>query len=129
MQRIPSGFATPDSNSPCSSYIGGDYLVTRRKSSADAKLKEDDKSNNSVTSEEISKSWVEQDKPGVYLTMITVPGVGKQLKRVRFWLAPCFLLVCACSLAFSVSFPVLILCKSYNIFFYTCLGPFRVGCH
>lgn len=28
--------------------------------------------------------WVEQDEPGVYITLTTLPGGGKDLKRVRF---------------------------------------------
>jgi hypothetical protein len=28
--------------------------------------------------------WVEQDEPGVYITLTSLPGGGKDLKRVRF---------------------------------------------
>lgn len=28
--------------------------------------------------------WVEQDEPGVYITLISLPGGAKDLKRVRF---------------------------------------------
>jgi hypothetical protein len=28
--------------------------------------------------------WVEQDEPGVYITLTTLPGGGRDLKRVRF---------------------------------------------
>ncbi|CAM6104928.1 unnamed protein product [Calypogeia fissa] len=80
--RFSSGYATPDaySKSPCSSY-GEDYLLTRRKSSADARLKDSDSEAGGTGG---GNSWIEQDETGVYLTIITVPGVGKQLKRVRF---------------------------------------------
>ncbi|BBM99875.1 hypothetical protein MPTK1_1g24560 [Marchantia polymorpha subsp. ruderalis] len=79
--RFSSGYATPDAysnshKSPCHSY-NGDYQLTKRKVATDAR---------SITSEksETGNEWVEQDEPGVYLTIIYVQGVGKQLKRVRF---------------------------------------------
>lgn len=81
IQRFSSGYATPDAysnshKSPCHSY-NGDYQLTKRKVATDAR---------SITSEksETGNEWVEQDEPGVYLTIIYVQGVGKQLKRVRF---------------------------------------------
>ncbi|CAM6100907.1 unnamed protein product [Calypogeia fissa] len=62
--------------------FSGDYSLTRRKSSADARLKEDFPSNDTFVS--ACHSWIQQAESGVYLTIVTVPGVGRQLRRVRF---------------------------------------------
>ena len=31
-----------------------------------------------------SSEWVEQDEPGVYITLVSLPGGTRELKRVRF---------------------------------------------
>ncbi|EFJ08457.1 hypothetical protein SELMODRAFT_185380 [Selaginella moellendorffii] len=44
----------------------------------------DGRASNSATSESGVEEWVEQDQPGVYITLTALPGGGKDLKRVRF---------------------------------------------
>ncbi|KAL3684617.1 hypothetical protein R1sor_002639 [Riccia sorocarpa] len=51
---------------------------------------ESGRSSNSITTTENGREerteteWVEQDEPGVYITLTSLPGGGKDLKRVRF---------------------------------------------
>lgn len=41
---------------------------------------------------EPESEWVEQDEPGVYITLTALPGGGKDLKRVRFRCGFCCLM-------------------------------------
>ena len=56
----------------------------------DTGQRQEDGSKSSVTSvstengREPETEWVEQDEPGVYITLTALPGGGKDLKRVRF---------------------------------------------
>jgi len=38
---------------------------------------------------ELETEWVEQDEPGVYITIRALPGGARELKRVRFRYASC----------------------------------------
>ena len=38
----------------------------------------------SLSESRLDNEWVEQDEPGVYITLTSVPGGAKDLKRVRF---------------------------------------------
>ena len=70
--------------------LGGSLRVANRPAEGDTNgydTGEPRTSGTSVSTEngrEPETEWVEQDEPGVYITLTALPGGGKDLKRVRF---------------------------------------------
>jgi hypothetical protein len=50
----------------------------------EAEACESDECGENTCEERDENSWVEEDVPGVYLTLMNLPGGGRDLKRVRF---------------------------------------------
>ncbi|KAH9572493.1 hypothetical protein CY35_02G153800 [Sphagnum magellanicum] len=50
----------------------------------ESEARESDECGENTCDERDENSWVEEDVPGVYLTLMNLPGGGRDLKRVRF---------------------------------------------
>lgn len=78
-----------DSNGSNSQLLSNGLSTTSNRSSSHSKQGHSDVSmrNGSRTKDSESRhdtEWVEQDEPGVYITLTSLPGGTKDLKRVRF---------------------------------------------
>lgn len=99
-QRL--GSSTSSSHGGTEGHMGGSVplatrLVEGDTNGHDTGQRQEDGSKLSGTSVPIDNGrepeteWVEQDEPGVYITLTALPGGGKDLKRVRFrWGCCCF---------------------------------------
>ncbi|KAL3620339.1 hypothetical protein CASFOL_035251 [Castilleja foliolosa] len=68
-----------------SSTASNNSLVQNRQSQTEAALMRNGNGNRPKESDSRSETeWVEQDEPGVYITLTSLPGGLKDLKRVRF---------------------------------------------
>ncbi|KAK4408306.1 PH, RCC1 and FYVE domains-containing protein 1 [Sesamum angolense] len=65
-----------------SSTTSNRSLVQNRQGNAEAMMRNGNRSKESDSRNE--NEWVEQDEPGVYITLTSLPGGLKDLKRVRF---------------------------------------------
>ncbi|KAL0437179.1 UNVERIFIED_CONTAM: PH, RCC1 and FYVE domains-containing protein 1 [Sesamum radiatum] len=65
-----------------SSTTSNRSLVQNRQGNAEATMRNGNRSKESDSRNE--NEWVEQDEPGVYITLTSLPGGLKDLKRVRF---------------------------------------------
>ncbi|XP_076920196.1 PH, RCC1 and FYVE domains-containing protein 1-like [Bidens hawaiensis] len=74
-----------DSNSPLKPNTINNHSLTQNKpvQSAAAAARNSSRSNNGESQNGVDE-WVEQDEPGVYITLTSLPGGIKDLKRVRF---------------------------------------------
>ncbi|XP_031388799.1 PH, RCC1 and FYVE domains-containing protein 1-like [Punica granatum] len=72
--HLPSNGSIASSNHSSSHSRQGNSEATTR--NGNSKTKEGDSHNET--------EWVEQDEPGVYITLTSLPGGAKDLKRVRF---------------------------------------------
>ncbi|XP_038719650.1 PH, RCC1 and FYVE domains-containing protein 1-like isoform X1 [Tripterygium wilfordii] len=82
-------FQEPESNTSNSQLLpNGSSTATTRSSGYNKQgVSEATVQNGSRTKDDESRhdaEWVEQDEPGVYITLTSLPGGGKDLKRVRF---------------------------------------------
>ncbi len=50
----------------------------------ESEARESDECSENTCDERDENSWVEEDVPGVYLTLVNLPGGRRDLKRVRF---------------------------------------------
>lgn len=85
----PTTCHEPDSNGSNSlviSYVSGTTNNQISNHSEVAHLDAAAKSKNRTAKVEPTHvdEWVEQDEPGVYITLVSLPGGAKDLKRVRF---------------------------------------------
>lgn len=93
-QSTSSPHAGIDGDSEGAGRLGGSSRVAKRLAEGDRNgydtggtSGEARTSGTSVSTEngrEPETEWVEQDEPGVYITLTALPGGGKDLKRVRF---------------------------------------------
>lgn len=91
----------PDSNGPNSQlHTNGSTTSSNRNSSHNKQAHADPTSKNGTRTKDSESrndsEWVEQDEPGVYITLTSLPGGAKDLKRVRFRyvIPPSFSLKC-----------------------------------
>ncbi|KAF5733632.1 putative Ran GTPase binding protein [Tripterygium wilfordii] len=84
---IPMSCHDPDSNGSNSQVISYGSATSNNNTSCHSELAHSEARNKGrSTKAETSQGdeWVEQDEPGVYITLVALPGGGKDLKRVRF---------------------------------------------
>ena len=79
----------PDSNGSNSQLHSNGSTTTSNRTSGHNKQSHTDVTSRNGTRTKDSESrndseWVEQDEPGVYITLTSLPGGAKDLKRVRF---------------------------------------------
>lgn len=79
----------PDSNGSNSQlHSNGSTTTTNRSSGHNKQGHSDVTTRNGTRTKDIDSrndtEWVEQDEPGVYITLTSLPGGAKDLKRVRF---------------------------------------------
>lgn len=73
------------SNSLVISHVSGANNNTSSNHSETAHPEPTTRSRNRTKTETAhGDEWVEQDEPGVYITLVSLPGGAKDLKRVRF---------------------------------------------
>ncbi|XP_076914924.1 PH, RCC1 and FYVE domains-containing protein 1-like [Bidens hawaiensis] len=72
-----------NSNSPLKSNAINNHSSTQNKPAQSAAARNSSRNNNSESQNGVDE-WVEQDEPGVYITLTSLPGGIKDLKRVRF---------------------------------------------
>ncbi|KAB2606257.1 E3 ubiquitin-protein ligase HERC2-like [Pyrus ussuriensis x Pyrus communis] len=82
-------FQEPDSNGPNSQLFSNGSNTTSNRNSGHNKQGHLDVATRNGTKIKENEShheteWVEQDEPGVYITLTSLPGGAKDLKRVRF---------------------------------------------
>ncbi|RXH83889.1 hypothetical protein DVH24_013134 [Malus domestica] len=82
-------FQEPDSNEPNSQLFSNGSNTTSNRNSGHNKQGHLDvatRNGNKIKENEShhESEWVEQDEPGVYITLTSLPGGAKDLKRVRF---------------------------------------------
>ncbi|XP_076889679.1 PH, RCC1 and FYVE domains-containing protein 1-like [Bidens hawaiensis] len=83
-QTMP--YEEPDSNNSNSQLKPNainNHSSTQNKPAQSAATRNSSRSNNSESQNGVDE-WVEQDEPGVYITLTSLPGGIKDLKRVRF---------------------------------------------
>jgi hypothetical protein len=83
MKSSRTGFSSPSlSSMRDAASIKAESVADERPHEAEAH--ENEESSEDTYDDDDENSWVEEDVPGVYLTLMILPGGARDLKRVRF---------------------------------------------